>query len=88
MLKLVLPKRRPVEHRDVPYAEFYLGRLMGAGLVWLGKRALRRGDVHEFNHCSAVLAVGNTDGDHFDCQLNGLAPLTPDEALRAIKEAS
>lgn len=85
-LRMWLPPRRPVEHRDVPYADFYLGRLSGAVLVWLAKRALKRGDVHEFNHCSAVIAVGNTDGDHFNCQLRTPVPLAPANFEIHIKE--
>lgn len=75
-LKTAFAVRRPAEVKHVPWVEWYLGGLSGTVLIWLGKKALDRGDVHEYNHCVAVLAIGNTDGDHKDCPLNVDMPLS------------
>ena len=85
--ELARPPKRPQKYKDVPYVEFYLGRLSGVALVWLVRKALQRGDVHEFNHCSAVLAIGNTDGDHTNCPLDVTIPMTPPMALRTIVQS-
>lgn len=68
--KSLFTLRRESRNKQVPWLEWYLGRLAGAALVWTAKKALRRGDVHEFNHCCAVIEVGNTDGDHHGCPLD------------------
>jgi hypothetical protein len=83
-IELVRPKRRKPKQMHVPWVEVYLGRLSGATLVFLGRRALKRGDLHEFNHCSAVIAVGNTDGDHSRCPLDVDIPMSPSMALRTV----
>ena len=44
-----------------PWLDRTLGDRIGALLVWLGKRAIRRGDRHEFNHLLAAVLVGNSD---------------------------
>lgn len=85
-LQMLRPVRRPPEALHVPYVEFYLGRLCGAVLVWLGKRALKRRDLHEFNHCSASIASGNSAGDHIDCPLNIPVPLSPADALLTLTQ--
>lgn len=36
-------------------------RLVGWGICWMGKRALDRGDVHEYRHAVAALNAGNSD---------------------------
>ena len=83
-VELVRPKRRSPAQMHVPWVEVYLGRLSGAALLWLARQALKRGDVHEFNHCGAVLAVGNTDGDHSECPLNVDIPMSTPMALRTV----
>jgi hypothetical protein len=35
-------------------------KAVGKTLVWLGKRALRRGDFHQFNHIYVAVMAGNT----------------------------
>lgn len=45
----------------------------GKLLVWGGKLAHRRGDMHEFEHMYAALAFGNTEDcqkDHSECMLD------------------
>lgn len=45
--------RTPPIDRAVAY-------VTGKALVWLGKRAHRRGDMHEYHHALAALQAGNS----------------------------
>jgi hypothetical protein len=76
--------RRDDQNRATPWLDWYLARLVGAALAWLGMRALDRGDVHEFNHALAAIKAGNTDGDHDDCPLDTEKPLLVREFTFAV----
>lgn len=39
-----------------------VSRICGRMMVWAGKRALRLGDRHEFDHIHASVIAGNSDG--------------------------
>lgn len=44
-----------------PWLDRVLGDAIGPVLVWLGRRAKRRGDRHEFNHILSAVLHGNSD---------------------------
>lgn len=64
--------------------EYFVGMSVGDLLVWCGKMAARRGDLHESNHILAALVAGTSDhpgectiprhrlmtyGDRFECEV-------------------
>lgn len=56
-----LTKKRKSFEKNIPNFEFRVGILTGNALGFIAKRASKRGDVHEFNHCFAALTIGNSD---------------------------
>lgn len=52
--------QRSAQRRSAPWLDRTLGNQLGRLLAWLGKRALRRGDRHEFNHILAAVLAGNS----------------------------
>lgn len=57
---------------DLPFWERTMGRLLGDGLLWLGKRQAKRKDWHEYNHTVMALLAGNST----DCKGTCAVPLT------------
>jgi hypothetical protein len=58
--------------------ERMVGKLTGKLLLWAARRALRIGDIHEFNHIGWAIKLGNTAKcSAGDCTLDhlGLKPL-------------
>lgn len=45
----------------VPITERATARVVARALVWLGKRAWDRGDIHEYQHARAALMAGACD---------------------------
>lgn len=46
------------------WLERWVGNMTGEILVWLGKRAWDRGDVHEFEHLRRALIWGNSNHEN------------------------
>lgn len=63
-------------------------RLIGTAalrtLAWLGRKARRRGDVHEAAHCEAAVLVGHsTHADHWPCTVSDVYHVLADAKERA-----
>lgn len=57
------PTRRDVRATGTPPGriERWIGEMTGEILLWLGKRAHDRGDLHEFEHIRQALIWGNSN---------------------------
>jgi hypothetical protein len=62
-----------------PRWERMLGEFTGKVLMWLGKRAYRRGDTHEYGHIVLALRAGDTGPGHVE-------PCLLDEAFDLYQE--
>ena len=69
--------------KDVSNLDIRLGRIMGNILGLLTERAIEQGDIHEFNHCIAVIALGdsNHSSQTYTCPLPIDTPIRPEDIL-------
>ena len=58
-----------------PWLDRWVARRTGFVLVWLGRRALERGDRHEFEHMRAAVNAGNSA----PCERAGCCRLNDEE---------
>lgn len=59
-----------------PLPDRIVARWVGKALAWLGKRAIDRGDMHDFDHALAALKAG-------DCTVNCTADVADTSSGRA-----
>lgn len=75
-------KARASKPAGTPLADFVIGTWVGGVLEHLGMRALKRGELHEFNHITAALYIGNSDHtDGAPCHLPSDRLLGRDEPI-------
>lgn len=63
---------------EMTWRETFLGWLSGRIIVWLHKKAMKRGDFHEANHCMAAIVAGNSTHNLWPCNLPDTATMRPE----------
>ena len=74
-----ITRKRESFEKNIPNFEFRVGILTGNALGFIARKALKRGDIHEFNHCLASLTIGNSD--HESSEAFKICPLPKDELI-------
>lgn len=69
------PVGRSAESDALPRAERAVAHVVGRALVWLGKRAVDRGDAHAYGHALAALRAGDCRSS--GCPIRRTCPVDP-----------